>query len=271
MCPATLRALLFEVIDYAGMFPPAALPCSQAATNYLDYLNVHESWMLRYFVINAADVEKLPDGLSGLLSILSDVEHLRASVLESKKIIATTKPVYCELPIAELPAVKAAGNFAKLRTGSLQASGIPSVASVAEFILKCAELKLPYKATAGLHHAIRGSYRLTYEPDSPIATMHGFLNVIFASCLAYHGKAEILSVLEETNLHAFQFDDQTARCQSHTLTLSQIKDARQNFFHSFGSCSFAEPVEELRAAGWLFHGNNKPCPPHTHILAQRCL
>ena len=39
----------------------------------------------------------------------------------------------------------------------------------------------------GLHHPIRAERALTYAPDSPRATMHGFLNVFAAAAFAWHG------------------------------------------------------------------------------------
>lgn len=245
-----LRALLINIIDYAGTFPPATLPCAQAAGNYASYLTSEHSWMLRWLVISAADLPKVPASLDGKLSVLADADEPRAAAIESKRIFTCSKPVYCEVPLAQLNEVKQMGCFAKIRTGSVKPEGIPSVEEVAKFILACAELKLPFKATAGLHHPIRAEYALTYEANSPRAVMHGFLNVFLAAAFAWAGETNIIPLLSETDPKAFRFDD-LAHWRDRSLTVAQLQAARQQFIHSFGSCSFTEPVEDLQKWGWL--------------------
>ncbi|HQR07113.1 MAG TPA: hypothetical protein PLN21_09840 [Gemmatales bacterium] len=245
-----LRALLTNIIDYAGTFPPATLPCAQAAKNYASYLTSEHAWMLRWLVVSAADLPKVPASLDGKLSVLADADEPRAAAIESKRIFTCTKPVYCEVLLAQLNEVQQAGSFAKIRTGSVKPDGIPSVEEVAKFIVTCAELKLPFKATAGLHHPIRAEYALTYETNSPRAVMHGFLNVFLAAAFAWAGETNIIPILSETDPKAFRFDE-LAHWRDRSLTVEQLQAARQQLIHSFGSCSFTEPVEDLQKWGWL--------------------
>ena len=66
---------------------------------------------------------------------------------------------------------------------------------------------MAFKATAGLHHAVRGRYPLTYEPASPTETMYGFLNLGVAAALL-HAKAnaaEAVEALEESAAGSFRF------------------------------------------------------------------
>lgn len=245
-----LRALLTHLVDYAGTFPPAGLPCSKAQGNYASYLTSKHSWMLRWLVVSSADVPSLPRELDGKLSVLSEVDEPRAACIESKTIVKLPRPVYAEVPVTQLSEVKAAGIFAKIRTGSIKPEGIPSAESVAEFIITCARLKLPFKATAGLHHPIRAEYPLTYEANAPRAVMHGFLNVFLAAAFAWQGDTDILPVLTETDPSAFRFDE-AAHWRNRSLTVAQLQDARQNFSHAFGSCSFEEPIQDLQTRGWL--------------------
>jgi hypothetical protein len=107
---------------------------------------------------------------------------------------------------------------------------------------------VPFKATAGLHHLIRGEYPLTYEANSPTATMYGFLNVFLASAFCASGSSEsaVLSVLEETNPRAFRFDDTGVWWRDHFVVYEQLPIVRQTVATSFGSCSFTEPVAEAR-------------------------
>lgn len=240
-----LRALLEHLIDYAGAFPPAALPCAAAADNYERYRTGEHAWMLRWLVVNAADVPRISTDLNNV-SVLSDTDYPGAAVIESKRVIETPRPVYCEVPLTELDAVQRAGKFAKIRTGGLKPEAIPAVADVANFIRACAKRLIAFKATAGLHHPVRAEHPLAYEPDAPRAVMHGFLNVFLAACFAWRDDHDIEPILAETDPSAFHFDDR-AHWRDRSLSEAELRNARARFAHSFGSCSFEEPVHDLEA------------------------
>jgi hypothetical protein len=121
---------------------------------------------------------------------------------------------------------------------------------VAAFIVACAERRLPFKATAGLHHPIRALQPLTYGADAPRAVLHGFLNVFLAAAFAWHGQRNIEPILAELDGNAFRFDER-AYWRDWSLDAGQIREARAQFSHSFGSCSFEEPVGDLEALGLL--------------------
>jgi hypothetical protein len=245
-----LRATVTRIIDYAGTFPPASLSCGAAVGNFAEYRKSAHSWMLRWLVVSAADLERVPVEFDGSLSVLADSDVPRAAAIEAKRVFPATRPVYCEVPVSQLDDVKQAGCFAKIRTGGVKPDAIPTVAEVAAFILACAERKLAFKATAGLHHPVRAEQALTYAPDSPRAVMHGFLNVFLAACFAWNGRSEIEPLLAETDPTAFRFDD-CAHWRDWSLDAAEVQDARTNFAHAFGSCSFEEPVHDLEALGLL--------------------
>ena len=245
-----LAALLERLIDYAGTFPPATLACHAAVANYAQYRHETHAWMLRWLVVSAADVDRVPKELDGCLSVLGDADHPRAAVIESMRVVAAARPVYCEVPLSELDEVRRAGCFAKVRTGGVKPEAIPGVEEVATFIRACAERRLAFKATAGLHHSVRAEYALTYEADAPRAVMHGFLNVFLAAAFAWHGRGGIEPVLAETDAAAFRFDDR-AHWRDWSLDAAQVREARTQFAHAFGSCSFEEPVRDLEALGLL--------------------
>ncbi|MFL6350673.1 MAG: hypothetical protein ACJ74Z_02310 [Bryobacteraceae bacterium] len=245
-----LRALLRNLIDYAGTFPPASLTCDAAIANYKSYWSGEHAWMLGRFVVSITELDEMPAKLDGSFAVLSDADHPRAAAIESKKIISTSKPSYCEAAIQQLDEVKKAGSFAKVRTGGVTPDAIPSPESVASYIFACAERQLPFKATAGLHHPVREVHRLTYEPDATPATMHGFVNVFLAAAFAWHGERQIEPILAETDVSAFHFDER-AHWRKLSLSSNEIAEARSRFAHSFGSCSFEEPIEELQALKWL--------------------
>jgi hypothetical protein len=245
MSPA-LRALLENLIDYAGMFPPASLARETALERYSRYRASEHGWMLGRFVIGAAQV---PD-LDLPFAVLSDIDHPRAAAIESKQIISTPKPSYCEVPLDRLDEVKQAGSCAKLRTGGITPDAIPSVDSVSAYINACLHRRIAFKATAGLHHPIRSDHPLTYEPGAPRATMHGFVNVFLAAAFAWHGIRAIAPVLAETDAAAFRFDGR-AHWRDLSLSAEQVRESRRKFAHSFGSCSFEEPIADLQSLGWL--------------------
>ena len=245
-----LRALLDRLIDYAGTFPPAALSHQTAVANYETYRAGPHAGMLRWLVVGAADLAHVPPGLDGSLAVLADADEPRAAVIESKHIIRAGRPVYCEVPVGEMDEVQRAGCLAKVRTGGVKPEAIPGVADVAAFLRACADRRLAFKATAGLHHPVRAEHPLTYAADAPRAVMHGFLYVFLSAAFAWHGDRDLEPVLAETDPAAFRFDDR-ARWRDRSLAAEQVRDARQRFAHSFGSCSFDEPVRDLEALGLL--------------------
>ncbi len=166
---------------------------------------------------------------------------------------------YFEIPAGDdvrglLAALAGTGARAKIRTGGVAPSQLPTTERVADFIANCAAADVPFKATAGLHHPIRADHALTYEDDAPRATMHGFLNVFLAA--AFMRRADMpceraLELLEETDPAAFAFGDDSLSWREHTIDAPRIASVRESFAISFGSCSFQEPVDDLKALNAL--------------------
>jgi hypothetical protein len=160
--------------------------------------------------------------------------------------------VFVEIPLGDDPrplleVVKRHGARAKARTGGTTASSFPTAAALARFIVACAAIDLPFKVTAGLHHALRAEQRLTYDIDAPLATMFGFLNVFLAAAFARAGMEEptLSLLLEERESAAFTFGDDAIAWRDWRLGREQIADMRHSLALGFGSCSFREPVDEL--------------------------
>lgn len=165
---------------------------------------------------------------------------------------------YVEIPIDDDPrpalnVVKRHDARAKVRTGGITPDAFPTPFALARFIVACAELAVPFKATAGLHHPLRGEQRLTYANDAPVGTMFGFLGLFVAAALARNGADEgtVIQVLEERDPHSFAFSDISLRWRDHTLDAAQLGATRHAVALSFGSCSFREPVEDLQRMGVL--------------------
>jgi hypothetical protein len=122
----------------------------------------------------------------------------------------------------------------------------------AGFMAACVRAGVAFKATAGLHHAVRSVHRLTYEPDSPFGLMHGFLNVLLAAAFAGAGteEATVAELLEETSAAEFRFDDGGVTWRGLGLKNEQLTRARE-LLVAFGSCSFEQPLEDLNRLGIL--------------------
>ena len=139
------------------------------------------------------------------------------------------------------------GAAAKIRTGGVTTDAFPSPEQVLAFIVSCRNAGIRFKATAGLHHAVRGVYRLTYEQGAPTGEMFGFLNVAVAAALVWHNRnpAAALSLLDERSIDAFSFGDGGLAWRDERLSLAELDDVRSRFFVGFGSCSFNEPMAEI--------------------------
>jgi hypothetical protein len=301
----TLRDLLTNLIDYAGLFPPAALDMATAARNYAAYRRSETSWMLGRFICPVARLEEferevaefLPRGaetrgwkLSALAgenpeadlarinsfnrrhtvgeqgaAVMIDTVEIKASTVAeieaAVRVMHSTLACYIEIPIADDPQVLAGlikaiadnGARAKVRTGGVTADAFPSSLDLARFIKACADADVPFKATAGLHHPLRSAGKLTYAPDSATAMMHGFLNVFLAAAFARSGMGveQLAELLEEKSPEAFQFDNDGVRWRNEMIASGQLQNARSLFAIAFGSCSFEEPIEDLRRINLL--------------------
>jgi hypothetical protein len=193
---------------------------------------------------------------SGRSAVVESVEVRVASPEEVKRlsgIIPAGLAIYFEFPLSSCgkctAAVAGCGRRAKIRTGGETADTFPAPESVIEFIRLCAEANVPFKATAGLHHPLRSVHRFTYQPDSPSGIMHGFVNVFLAAAFVREGMEAQLAaqLIEEQSADAFHFDLDGVSWRKHRLSRREIGAARQRFAVSFGSCSFTEPVDDLKS------------------------
>ena len=239
----SLRALLEHLIDYAGLFPPAALTMQDAVRNYARYRDGEYAWALGKFVVPQARAVEVPREFP--LSILG-VDEVKATT--EAEIEEFPPGVYVEIAdLNLLDAIKRHGQRAKIRTGGITPDAFPAIENVAEFLRACKAKGVAFKATAGLHHPMRCVRPLTYEPNAPLGTMHGFLNVFLAAALLDHAD----EVLAEEDPHAFSFDDDGASWRGHRVSTEELIAMRRDFATSFGSCSFEEPIGDLKELGWL--------------------
>jgi hypothetical protein len=167
--------------------------------------------------------------------------------------------VYFEIPATsedDVARLAARGLMAKIRTGGLVPEAFPSTAQLATFLTNCHESQLASKATAGLHHPLRAPRKATAEATAPIVEMHGFLNLFIASAMLHaHAidSSQLADILNEQDIAAFEFSNEQVRWRDAAIDVEQIEAARRNRVRSFGSCSFDEPVEDLKQLNLLPH------------------
>jgi len=290
----SVRALLDGIVDYAGLFPPAALAMGPAVENYGRYKSHEHAWMLGRFVVPLARLDEFAvaatphvrEGSVWRLSVLAggdaaaaaeqitvfNAGHAPLFVIDSieLKLAAPAEigpavsafrqigRVFVETPMEPdcarwLGVSRASGAAAKVRTGGVERYLIPRVRDLARFLHHCHAAGAAFKATAGLHHPIRAQYRLTYEADSDYATMHGFLNVFLAAAVAHRGGdvGAVATVLDITNRGRIVFDDDSAAVLGDRFDVDELLRVRETFALSFGSCSFEEPIADLKGMSFL--------------------
>ena len=292
---ATLRALMRRLVDYAGLFPPAALPMEAAARQYATHLASTDAWMLGRFVVPVERLDEFAEAAIPLTGEGSDAWRLSAligasaadagpkirtfnaahrgrfvvDVVECRSVAAGSVSasigalpgelrIFVELPLLDDPRrmlteIRAAGAWAKMRTGGVTSDAFPSAREIGRFIARTSELLVPFKATAGLHHPICGDYPLTYDDGAPRARMFGFLNIFAAAAFA-HGRAServLTEIVDESDVSAFRFRDDEMVWRDHKVSARQVASARSSLGLAFGSCSFQEPADSLRELGLL--------------------
>jgi hypothetical protein len=124
---------------------------------------------------------------------------------------------------------------AKFRTGGLAAELFPTPMELAAVICACRDRGLPFKLTAGLHHAVRHT-----DPETGFVH-HGFLNVLAGACAAADG-AEVADVA-------------AAIATTQPLTLMEVvrrrRDLPRPLWVGYGTCSVAEPLDDLSQLGLI--------------------
>lgn len=308
----TIETLLTDLIDYAGLFPPAKLDMAKSVEAYNRAKVGEFEAALGRFVCPASRLAEFTKAASPLLpgtfatsgyreqargaepwrlSVLIDgelghdldlieafnlhhdseangqavVDSVEMKVADVNEIDEALDEIpedlfpYFEFPVNEdcrgfVAALAGNQAAAKIRTGGVSSGAFPTPIEVAQFIVACAASDVPFKATAGLHHPVRGRFRLTYEKDSPACTMHGFVNVFLCAALVRVKGLDVEraeAVLQEEDPAAFKFSNELVSWRGHGLGLMELAKLRETFALSFGSCSFDEPLADLRAIGWL--------------------
>jgi hypothetical protein len=211
------RALLTRFFDHAPMFPPANLPPAEALEEDRRARQSEQEWLLGRLAWPAAQLSLLPQDEGRALAVVEAGSERQ------------DEAVYLEgVPLDD---VSARGLRAKVRCGGER---VPTAEELADFIRGCRSRGLVFKATAGLHHA--------YPTESG---EHGFLNLLAAAVFGDEEEA-----LRE-RAPAFALDATSFRWRDQEALPMQLVDVRSSLFHSIGTCSFFEPLEELEGLGIL--------------------
>jgi hypothetical protein len=245
------HALLAGLIDHAALFPPASLPIDAALEVDRAARATPHAWILNRFLVPASQLALLPDGFDAPLGVIVDVDELpplsaQVEVVEARleragAVENVSARVFLEVwpgDEEQLDAVAERGAGAKVRCGGATPEMFPSPAELAHFICGCRDRGLAFKATAGLHHPIRDGIA------------HGFLNLLGATLLAHADGAEpreLAEVLLEEDASAFAVTDEAFTVRGRSYGAEPVAAARQRLFVGYGSCSFSEPTEDLKA------------------------
>ena len=250
------------------------MPGTHATSGYREHADVQEPWRISAIIDGdlAANLETIA-GFNGHHTRedngLAVVDAVELKVARAGDIDAAAEAIPDELyPFFEIPAELVSGGdcrgfvtglaghmaAAKIRTGGVVPDAFPAPERVAAAIVACQGAGVPFKATAGLHHPVRAEYPLTYEPGCPRGVMHGFLNVfIAAAMIREHGidAVKATAILEEPDPKNFRFTPEGVRWNGLVLGDAELAEAREGFALSYGSCSFDEPVEDMKKLGLL--------------------
>jgi hypothetical protein len=239
------RALLAHLIDHAPLFPPASLPVEEALAEDRRVRAGDYSWLVNRFVVPASNLARVADEPLRLSVVLDTaglppddarIEALEAPPGVDPEVLVDAAPeVYVELPpgddVFRIDQLATLGLRAKVRCGG---QSVPRPAALAEFIWLCRRRGVPFKATAGLHHAVRTNDE------------HGFLNLLAAAVFGDEQDA-----LEDEDREAFSVTAGEFAWRDRTANAEEIARVRRELVVGFGSCSAQEPIDELIALGIL--------------------
>ena len=225
-----------------------------------------DSWLISALTAPAGDA-KLGDDLARIAEFNKkngaragariDVIELKATssaaIDSALEVMPDDLFAFFELPVDQdvrglAAAMTGSDAGAKIRTGGTTPDLYPTPDQVARFIRACVGAGVPFKATAGMHHPLR------QRNEAVGAEEFGFLNFFLAGCGCAAGglsDGELVELLCERDAGAFQFNDDGVAWRELHVSTVKISQVRERIAIAFGSCSFDEPREDLRALDLL--------------------
>ena len=203
--------LLEGLVDDAGLFPPTSLSMVDALKRYrsLD----HPMLSGRFLVPG----DRL-DELSALLDSPIDVHVIGPGTTDDDRIRVLARE---GREPAEMPCYVEGSDPGRCY-GKVRCAGI-SDTDLAHFIEYAAAEARPFKATAGLHRAIRG-----WDGDG----FHGYLNVLIGVAFAINGGKALDAIRQD--------DPAVLVHEARSLSDDQVTAVRW-LLHSYGSCDTVQP------------------------------
>ena len=275
-------ALLAALVDDAGLFPPEQLSMDRAVARHrADAAAAHPVLTHRFLCAAGRladlrseltdDVLRLglildtgPAGVDAAVPAVRAEPRLRLETVEVAlpatdvagaarthvpRLATVDAPVFIELPRAPgwraaLEVVASAGVGAKVRCGGVDAALFPSAAELAAMVTAIVAAGVPWKATAGLHHAVRHRDRRTGFDH------HGFLNLLVAVSRAVDGGTE------DGVTAALAIDTGSALAAEVRAAGDAVGARARRSLVAYGSCSTSEPIADLDALGLLDDGSD---------------
>ncbi|MEU8250754.1 hypothetical protein [Nonomuraea sp. NPDC048916] len=254
-----MSVLYHSLVDDAGLFPPTSLHMDEALSRHERDQRLGNPVLTQRFLCPASRLDGLrrESFVPGRIGLIVDTPELppfddlpvdlveiplpaETSVADLARKMADRLPPGVRL-FVEVPARKGSGDVPegvglKVRCGGETAEAFPPVEHLAAFIRFCAEHDIPFKATAGLHHAIRH-----FDPSLGV-DRHGFLNLLLAVCEAAEHR-DPAPVLRTTDVgHLVRM--------AQSVSPETAEHARR-LLVSYGSCNTSAPLEDLRTLGLI--------------------
>lgn len=270
--------LFAALVDDAGLFPPERLPMAAALARHRADLAAGDPVLSHRFLCPASAVDDLRVHLgadediriglivdTGITSVVDAVAAVATDVRLRLETVEVALPVADVLGAAErhvpdlatlnagvfveiprhagwrgaLTVVAAHGVGAKIRCGGVRADLFPTNEELAVFVSAAVAAGVAFKATAGLHHAVRHR-----DPRTGV-DHHGFLNLLIAVCRAVreapHGAVAAALALDDPEVVAG-----LARAVPDT-----VATAARRALIAYGSCNTSEPLDDLRTLGLI--------------------
>lgn len=282
-----VHRLFHRLVDDAALFPPGNAPMVRAVPAHRAAKKGPYAQLVGRFLSPASRMSELREqlgsedlielgliadtGLDGLPAALDAVRaepRLRLTMIEialpadadqARAAAATIAelpgdvPAHIELPRVPgwreaLDRLAAAGRGAKLRTGGLRPDMFPTPDEVAAFISACTRRDVPFKCTAGLHHAVRHT-----DPATGFHH-HGFLNIALAACRATSGQRPAADPPEDALVEVLGTTDPARLAAEAGAVDSRNAQRARRLFVGYGSCSLREPYEDLLELGVIKEG-----------------
>ncbi|MEO3792831.1 hypothetical protein ABGB14_21680 [Nonomuraea sp. B10E15] len=248
-------SIFTALIDDAGLFPPTSLHMDEALSRNRRDLESGSPVLTQRFLCPASRLDRLrgmafrprriglivdTDELPAFDDLPVDIVEIRppadtpVAAVAARLALPEGVRLFVEVPPHKVAFQPPAGVGLKVRCGGPSPEDFPPVDHLAAFIRSCVEHGIPFKATAGLHHAVRH-----FDPSLGV-DRHGFLNLLMAVCEAVEGR-DPGPALRTTDVgHLVRL--------ARSVTEDTAKRARE-LLVSYGSCSTGTPVEDLRALG----------------------